>query len=151
MKARIWGIIAIIISTTVLAWFTWTWFALALPDSDIWEECQVIFGISYALNPLTDVVYYIFVFFVPISIISLVSNIMLFRNKKAHTWGLMTIVGSFGILLLFMIVTPSLPIEACKGASFAIAVTVQSFFILSITSLVSGIILVKVSKHKTSK
>jgi hypothetical protein len=45
-----------------------------------------------------------------------------------------------------MISVPSLVIFACKGVSVAITVTFQSFFILVITSFISGIVLVKESK-----
>ena len=150
MKAKIWGMVVIAISIAMLVWFAWAWLWVALPDSNIWKECQDYFGTSLVLensmilDGITDTV---IIFFVPMTIVSLISNILLIRTKKAKTWGKWTIVGSFVHLILFAIFIPGLVIYACKGAEFAIIDTIWSFFILSITSLISGIVLVKTSKR----
>ena len=151
MKSKYWGAIAVVISMAMWIWFAWIWLAVALPDSTIWEECQDYFADTIVLNISRDIAYIIIVFFVPISIISLTSSVFLIRMRPANIWGKVAIISSSGALFLCAIAMPGLVIYACKGASFAIAVTLRSFFILSITSLISGIVLVKVSKRKVNR
>jgi len=89
MTAKNWGIIAIIISIIMWALLAWAWLIVALPDSNIWDECQDYFGTVLVLNASMisgEIAWFIIVFFVPISILSLISNISLIRMRKAYSY-----------------------------------------------------------------
>ena len=139
MKAKIWGIIAIFISIAIWGWFVRTWLVVVGPNSSIWE-CQI--GPS-VLNVSSSIIYIIVVFFVPIQVISLISSIFLIRMTAAKTWGIIARISSLGMILLYMIITPSLLISACKEADFANRITFNCFMLLSVISLISSIVLIR--------
>ena len=163
MKAKRWGITAIITSIVMWALFAWAWLVVVGPNPSTWG-CRDDVLKSFTVGPdgpyavefmdlgaftLEGIVYLIIVFWIPVSIISLISNILLIKMKKAKTWGELSIIGSFGLLLMYMIVEPSVTTSWCVIANSARTVTGQSFLILAITSLISGVVLVKTSKRKT--
>ena len=158
MKAKIWGIAAIVISIALWTVFAWIWLVVVGPNSSIWD-CQLdgyawsvvgpdgLLDYKYGvdLDVSGSIVYIIVVFFVPMSIISLISSVFLIiaRKKKSASWGIVALISSFGMMPLYMIVTPSLPLAACAEATFADMSTFHCFMLLSTTSLISSIVLIR--------
>ena len=159
MKGKIWGIIAIVASIVILACFAWTWLVSVGPDSDIWE-CRLDGVVKVYLDESGSIIsratsgpvdwdvpgslrFQIFVFFVPMTIVSLTSNILLIKMRTVKIWGIVALICSFGIMLLYMVTALSLPVEACKKAEFANKITTHCFFWFSIISIVSSIVLIR--------
>ena len=162
MNAKIWGIRAIIISIAIWAVFAWTWLVFVGPGSSIWDcqfdgyawitvgpdgvsDCQY----GFDLDVLGSLIAIIVVFFVPVSILSLISSISLIRMKKAKVWGIVAMISSFGVVLLYMIGIPGFDVFICKEAHIPNLITFYCFLLLSATSLISSIVLIRRSRKKT--
>ena len=138
MKVRAWGIVAIFISG-----MSWLWLILLKPNSSVWECTHA--------SSATAVVLVIFTILTSTSIISNVFLIMLSKdnkllrssNTKAKIWGILLVLLSTMFLQWAWVGVPSLSIAGCAEASFVLSDVVIIFTIVTITSIVSGIILIK--------
>ena len=158
MKAKIWGKIALVIFIAIWIWFSWIWLVTIGLDSDIWE-CQ--FQHSATVGPGYKIFYYrnaqhaqeityiILLFFLPMSIASLILNIFLIGMRRAKIGGIIITIIAFIILYSYMISFPNFLITSCELAESAMIFTGQCFLILSLLTIISGIVLIKNSKKVT--
>ena len=140
MKNRIWGIVAIFISC-----MSWLWPVLIKTNSSVWEciNASAINAAIVMFAVLTSISVASGIFLIRIS---KDDKLLVLRNKKAKNWGAITIILSILFLKWAWIGTPSLSIVACAEASLVPSVVVHVFTIVAITSIVSGIILIRISK-----